>query len=205
MLVALSASYGAGGSRVGPALAERLGVPFLDRAIPFGVSERLDVDVETAQEHDERLGGGRLERILRGFVGQNVGAPVPIASEMTIDEDFRRATEEVLMVQAASGEGVILGRAAAILLRDRPEVLRARLDGPADRRATQAARLAEIEPEEAQKALKRLDRAHAEYTRRFYAADVCDPRLYDIVLDSTRIDFDKCVELLEVAARARTH
>jgi len=204
-LVALSASYGAGGSRVGPALAERLGVPFLDRAIPFAVSQRLDVDVETAHEHNERLGGGRLERILRGFIGQNVGAPVPIASEMTIDEDFRRATEEVLLGQAESGEGVILGRGAAIVLRDRPDVLRARLDGPADRRAAQAARLAGIELDEAQEALKRLDRAHAEYTRRFYAADICDPGLYDIVLDSTRIDLEKCVELLEVAARARTH
>jgi cytidylate kinase len=203
MLVALSASYGAGGSRVGPALAERLDVPFLDRAIPFAVSERLDVDLETAREHDERIGGGRLERILRGFIGQNVGAPMPIASEMTIDEDFRRATEEVLLAQAASGEGVLLGRAAAIVLRDRPGTLRARLDGPADRRAVQATRLAGIELDEAQETLKRLDRAHAEYTRRFYAADICDPRLYDIVLDSTRIDLTKCVELLEVAARAR--
>lgn len=203
MLVALSASYGAGGSRVGPELAQRLGVPFVDRAIPFAVSERLDVDVEAAEEHDERLGGRTLERILRGFIGQNVGAPVPIASEMTIDEDFRRATEEVLLAQAESGEGVILGRGAAIVLRDRPQVLRARLDGLAEARAAQAVRLAGIEPDEALETLKRLDRAHGEYTRRFYGADIRDPGLYDIVLDSTRIDLDKCVELLEVAARAR--
>jgi cytidylate kinase len=204
MLVALSASYGAGGSRVGPALAERLGVPFLDRAIPFAVSERLDVAVEAAREHDERLAGSRLERILRGFIGQNVGAPVPLASELTIDEDFRRATEEVLLAQAASGKGVILGRAAVIVLAGRPDVLRARLDGLPDRRAAQAAGLAGIALEEAQQILKRLDRAHADYTRRFYAADVSDPGLYDIVLDSTRIDLDTCAQLLEVAARART-
>jgi cytidylate kinase len=203
MLVALSASYGAGGSRVGPALAERLGVPFLDRAIPFAVSQRLDVDVKTAHEHDERLGGSKLERILRGFIGQNVGAPVPLASEMTIDEDFRHATEEVLLAQAATGAGVILGRGAAIVLCQRPEVLRARLDGPADRRARQAASLAGIDLQEAEETLKRIDRAHAHYTRRFYGADICDPALYDIVLDSTRIDLDTCVELLELAARAR--
>lgn len=204
MIVALSASYGAGGSRVGPALAERLGVPFVDRAIPFAVSARLDVDVETAREHDERVGGSRLERIMRGFIGQNVGAPVPIASEMTVDEDFRRATEEVLMAQAEKGEGVILGRGAAIVLRSRADVLRARLDGPPDRRAAQAARLGGIDLAEAEQALKRIDRAQADYTRRFYGADVCDAALYDIVLDATRIDLDTCVELLEVAARGRT-
>jgi cytidylate kinase len=129
---------------------------------------------------------------------------MPLASEMTIDEDFRRATEEVLLAQAAKGEGVILGRGAAIVLGDRPEVLRVRLDGPPGRRAAQAASYAGIELTDAQETLKRIDRAHAGYTRRFYSVDINDPALYDIVVDSTRIDLDTCVELLEAAARART-
>jgi hypothetical protein len=203
--VALSASYGAGGSRVGPALAERLGVPFLDRAIPFAVSERLAVDVKTAHEHDERLGGSRLERLLRGFIGQNVGGPMLIAPDVPLDHDFCRATEEVLLAQAATGDGVILGRAATMVLRDRPQVLRARLDGPAERRAAQAAELAGMELADAQRALEQLDRGHADYTRRFYGADIRDPALYDIVLDSTAVGLDACVDLLEVAARARAH
>jgi cytidylate kinase len=129
---------------------------------------------------------------------------MPLASEMTIDEDFCRATEEVLLAQAKTGEGVILGRGAAIVLSDRPEVLRARLDGPPERRAAQAASYAGIEPAEAQETLKRIDRAHGGYARRFYGVDIRDPALYDIVVDSTRIDLDTCVELLEAAARART-
>jgi hypothetical protein len=186
-------------------LAERLGVPFVDRAIPFAVAERLGVNIETAHRHDERLGLGKLERILRGFIGQDVGAPLPIAPDLTVDDDFRRATEEVMLAQAATGEGVILGRGATIVLHDRPEVLRARLDGPSERRAVQAARLAGIDRADAGCTLERIDRAHADYTRRFYGADICDPRLYDIVLDSTRIDLDTCVELLETAARALAH
>ena len=205
MIVALSASYGAGGSRVGPALAKRLGVPFLDRAIPFAVSERLDVDIHVVDEHDERVGGSRLERIMRGFIGQNVGAPVPLASEMTIDEDFRRATEEVLMNMASTGQGVILGRAATIVLRDRPAVLRARLDGPPDRRAAQAARIGNLELRETGDRVKRFDRAQGDYWRRFYSADIRDPALYDIVLDSTRLDLEECVGLLETAALALIH
>jgi cytidylate kinase len=201
-LVALSAAYGAGGSRVGPALAEKLGVPFLDRAIPFAVSERLEVDLETAERHDFRVGVSKLERVLRGFIGQDVGAPVPITPQLTVDEDFCKATEEVLLAQAATGEGVILGRAAAIVLRDRPGVLRARLDGPSDRRAAQAARLGAIELPEAERRLERLDRAHAEYVKRFYSADIGDPSLYDLVLDSTAIELDTCVELLVTAVRS---
>lgn len=202
-LVALSASYGAGGGRIGPALAEKLAVPFLDRAIPFAVSERLDVDVETAERHDERVGRSGIERILRGFIGQDIGAPVPIAPELTIDDDFRRATEDVLLAEAATGAAVILGRAAALVLRNRPHVLRVRLDGPPERRAAQAARLGGIPLQEAERTRERLDRAHAEYTRRFYGADIGDYSLYDIVLDSTAIDLEACVELLTLAARSR--
>lgn len=201
-LVTLSASYGAGGARVGPALAEKLGVQFLDRAIPFAVAARLDVDLEAAERHDMRVGVSKLERILRGFIGQDVGAPVPITPELTMDEDFRRATEEVLLAQAATGQGVILGRAGAIVLRDRPGVLRARLDGPPARRAAQAARLGGIELPEAERVLERLDRAHAGYVKRFYGADIRDPALYDVVLDSTAIDLDTCVELLATAVKS---
>ena len=202
-LVALSASYGAGGAVVGPALAESLGVPFLDRAIPFAVSERLDVDVETADRHGQGVGRRGIERVLRGFIGQDVGAPIPITPELTIDDDFRRATEEVMLAQAAKGAGVILGRGAVFLLRGRPEVLRVRLDGSPERRAAQAARFGGIPLEEAERSRRRLDRAHAEYARRFYGADMADYLLYDMVVDSTAIDLEACVELLATAARAR--
>jgi shikimate kinase len=53
-LVALSASYGAGGSRVGPELAQRLDVPFVDRAIPTAVAERLRVPLDEAVAYDEQ-------------------------------------------------------------------------------------------------------------------------------------------------------
>ena len=41
VVVTISAPYGAGGSQVGPLVADRLGVTFLDRAIPAAVSEKL--------------------------------------------------------------------------------------------------------------------------------------------------------------------
>ena len=40
-LVTVSASYGAGGSQVGPELAKRLDVPFVDRLIHADVAARL--------------------------------------------------------------------------------------------------------------------------------------------------------------------
>ena len=104
-LVALSASYGAGGSIVGPALAERLDVPFLDRAIPLAVADRLHVPYDDAAAHDEQVRTSWLERVLSGYVGGEAGVPAPLPADTFSSEDFRRATEEVLLQQAATGSG----------------------------------------------------------------------------------------------------
>ena len=48
-IVTVSASYGAGGALVGPQLAERLGVRFLDRAIPAEVAERLAIPEDESE------------------------------------------------------------------------------------------------------------------------------------------------------------
>lgn len=201
-LIALSAAYGAGGSIIGPSLAERLGVPFLDRAIPLAVADRLEVSYDDAAAHDERVSAGWLERVLTGFVGGDTGVPAPLPSEALSADDFRRATEEVLRRQAATGEGVILGRGAVVLLREHPGALRVRLDGPTDRRARQAMRIQGLQTGEAKRACAQFDRAHEAYFRQFYGVQIQDPALYHVVLDSTSIEFEACVEMIARAARS---
>src|SRR5438445_1458555 len=115
-LVTLSASYGSGGGRIGRAVADCLGVPFVDRVIPLGVAERLDVPLDDVVAHDQKVGSW-LERMLRSFVAVDTGTPTPLAAEDFSADEFRRATEEVISRQAATGAGVILGRAGAVLLR----------------------------------------------------------------------------------------
>jgi hypothetical protein len=200
-LVALSASYGAGGNVIGPALAERLGVPFLDRAIPVKVAEELRVEPDEVAAVEDRHGGW-LERLLGGFSAGDTIAPTWLPGAGLNSDDFRRETEKVLLGQCETGEGVMLGRAAAIVLRDDPRVLRVRLDGPRDARLRQAMRFGGVDEATARRALERLDRAHADYARELYGADIHDFSLYDLMLDSTRFEVDDCVDLLLGAAGA---
>jgi hypothetical protein len=201
-LVALSAAYGAAGSLVAPALAERLGVPFLDRAIPLAVAERLHLPVDDVVAHDDQPTAGRLERLLRGFVGGDTLAPGPVLPEGAWAEDFRDATEAELRRQAATGEGVLLGRASVLVLRDDPRVLRVRLGGPPEARLRQTVARWSLDEDTARRAMHTTDQAHADYARRFYGADLADPALYHVVLDTTAIDVDTAVDILAAAARS---
>jgi cytidylate kinase len=202
-LIAISAAYGAGGTEIAPAVAQRLGVEFVDRAIPLAVAEELGVPVGDAEAHDDRMATGWLDRLLRGFIGTDTSAPTPIPAQAATSQDFRRATEEVLQRQAATGRGVILGRGASVVLRDDPRALRVRLDGPLERRIDQAMRLGGLDRITAEHAAHQLDRAHSEYVRHFYGVDHRDPALYHLMIDSTAIPLEACVELIVAAAKSR--
>ena len=143
-----------------------------------------------------------LERLLRGFAGADVGVPAPADAETYTPEDFRDATEEVLLRQHDTGAGVIVGRAAVVVLREHPDVLRVRIDGPPEARIRQALSLGAPDEPTARRTARQLDRAHAAYAHHFYGVDITDRSLYHLVLDSTAIGVDGCAELIAVAARA---
>jgi cytidylate kinase len=191
-LITLSASYGSGGSRVGPELAAALDVPFLDRAIPSAVADHLHISQDEVLARDETP-AGLLARIRSS-----------LALTPEHDDDyFRRETERVLHEYAATGNAVLLGRAAAVVLRDDDRALHVRLHGPVDRRIAQAAELEGIDADEAERRLKRNDKAREGYVRHYYGVDARNPTLYHLVIDSTAIPLSACVEVIAVAARAR--
>src|SRR5277367_5408964 len=94
-VVTISATYGAGGSIVGPAIAERLGLPFYDRAIPVTIAHKLAVTVDEALAHDERA-PSRIDRLVGAF--GNAANPLGYGHEQLFEnrERFREETEEVL-------------------------------------------------------------------------------------------------------------
>jgi hypothetical protein len=195
-VVTISASYGAGGSWIGPQVAERLGWGFIDRAIPVQVAERLAVPVEHAHAHDEAA-APRFTRLLARLPNTS-GAVVP---EATTDA-FCRETERLLIEAADAGDVVVLGRAAAIVLSDRAGALHVRLDGPEERRVIQAMQVEEVDEDEARRRQRDSDRARIDYVKHFYRADPRDPSHYHLVLDSTALPLPTCVELIVAAARA---
>jgi cytidylate kinase-like protein len=198
-VVALSAAYGAAGSQVGPALAERLGVPFIDRGIALAVAERLEIPVDDALALEEQGSNTLLHRLLSGFLGADTGAPIALPPDAVTPEDFHRASREALLTQAATGHGVILGRGAVAALRTDPRVLRVRLTGSEDRRIRHAMRVRDLDRDTAERTVRALDRAHADYLRQFYDVDILDPSLYHLVIDATAFATDDCVRLIAAA------
>lgn len=200
-VVTISAPYGAGGATVGPAVAERLGVPFLDRAIPSAVARTLAVPLDEALAKDERA-ETRIGRVLAALAAT---ATLPgYVPEATVPADaFREETERVILEAAAETGCVVLGRAAVIVLREHPRALHVCLHGPLDRRVAQA--LAQSTQDEAtvRKLVLDSDRNREAYYRHFYRADPDDLSLYHLAIDATVLDLGTCADLIVAASRAR--
>jgi cytidylate kinase len=193
-VVTISASYGSGGSEVGPALAERLGVRFVDRVVSTETAHRL------AQAENEGL-FWRLIRSISPAGGLTAGS-IHAASELDDRLTDRESLEAALREVAASGDAVILGRAGALALRDDPRALHVRLHGPPEARVRRAMEIQRIDEATARQRLKETDRARERFVRDIYGLDPTDPALYALVIDGTVFGTDACVELIATAALA---
>ena len=202
-VVTVSASFGAGGAEIAPAVAELLGLPFHDRVIPAQVAGRLGVPVAEAEANDETITRGlwRLVSSL-GTMPDPVGGVLP-TSTLPDERAYRVQTERVLGEIADGPGGVVLGRAAAMVLRGRPDVLHVRLDGPPDRRLAAAVQHTGRPEEEVRRERDAADAARVAYVRHFYRCDPAEARHYHLVVDSTALSHEVVVDLVVTAARAQ--
>jgi cytidylate kinase len=203
-LITVSAAYGAGGSVVAPALADRLGLPFLQRVTTSEghVAEPGPCDEQLSAEEIKHTPVHRLLAHLTQAMPTGPTQSPPSTHHQ--DERLRGYGEAgIHRLLAERGGGVILGRGAAVVLgKDRG--FHVRLDGPAARRVVQGAAVEGISEEQARERLRVADKARTAYVRRLYRCDPADASLYHLVLDSTAIPLDTVIELILAAARAHS-
>jgi cytidylate kinase len=202
-VVTLAAYFGAGGDVVGPRVAERLGVEFLDRRIRRSVASRLRVPEEAAAEYDEEHeapgGVGRFFQGLSRVPGPD-GTPLRALQD---DESAYQSETEEFLARATTTGGVLLGRGGMVVLRSLPGALHVMLGGRRDARLQQAMRLYGLDRPTAEDRLDAADRARVDYVQRRYGVDPDDSALYHLRVDGTALDLDTCVDIVVAAARSR--
>jgi hypothetical protein len=193
-LVTISAQYGAGGSVVGPALADRLGVPFLQRATTSaGGLQGREQGVERLSPEEEEI--TPIHRLLASFIQAAPVGPTQSPPPSHLDDSLRRSGEEGIRHLAKAGSGVVLGRGAAVVL-GKGHGFHVRLYGPRELRIAQGAAVEGITQEQARRHMDAADRARDAYVRRLYRCDPANPHHYHLMIDSTALPLDTVVEVI---------
>ena len=200
-VITVSATYGAGGSVIAPRLATELDWPFIDRLISAdAVAQSLRSQEGLAHgEQDSTPTGRFLSYFARAAT---VGAVIGPDPDLEDDTDIRTRTEKALRGLLDGQGGVVLGRAACIVLASRPMTYHVRLDGPVDRRVAWAAPHEGLDLEAARRRQSETDRARTSFVKRLYRTDPANPLLYHLILDPTVIGVDAAVDIIKRAAAA---
>jgi cytidylate kinase len=202
-IITISARYGAGGSIVGPAVADALGMPFFDRVVPpdGGVRQPVEalVGASEAAREEERT-GSLWARVLESFAHMPAEPSTGLVPIVTNDQALRSTAEQRLRELVEGTDCVVLGWASAVVIEDGFHV---RLDGPRSARIRQAMAIEpRLSEEEARRQLDETDRIRSLYWRRLYGKDFSDLSRYHLVVDSTAIGLAAAEELVTTAARA---
>jgi cytidylate kinase len=199
-VLTISATYGSGGGRIAPLLAQRLGLPFADRLIPADNARPLGSDMERlSNEEREQYRRTRFFARLAAITG-GLGMPVP--SPDTVGGDVRESVEASIYQEIQPDGAVILGRGASVVLAGHPRAFHVRLSGPKARRLRRGMAAENIDEATAKARLEETDRARSRYVERVYGANPDDPCRYHLVLDSTALTAESCVDVVEVAAHS---
>ena len=110
---------------------------------------------------------------------------------------------DVIEEMASSGNVVFVGRAAAIILRDKPHVLRVGAVADLDDRISRIMERDRIDRKLAEEVVADRDQAREHYFRRFFGIDdPDDPHLYHIVINTSVMDLEYASDVVADAARA---
>ena len=208
-VVTLWEEYGAGAEAIGRAVAEALSLPYHQQAFSSEEIESGDAaeatkikDAETARTIERRFSLSSVLAAMGGAYGGADGkAYVDAQSERRELVEDNNAT---VRGYAAEG-GVILGRNATVILRDRPHTLHVLLTGDSSGREMRAREQHGLSARDAERRRVHEDKVRADMSISLYGWDPREPRHYDLMIDTGRITQDAAVEAIVHVIRHLAH
>src|SRR5579872_6306378 len=200
MIVAFGRELGAGGRAVGERVARILGVELLDKQIVDLVAARLGAPTAYVEARDEQV-EGFVERLFRvitsAYPEAYVGDNVPDWPE----ERLAHLTAQIIQEQAQTQSLVVIGRGAPILLRNRPDVCRVLVVASMETRARRLSERLAFSYEDAMRQLRQSDQHRTAYMHQHYQVDWRNAHLYDVVVNTDRLDYDAAAQVVVEASR----
>ena len=107
-----------------------------------------------------------------------------------------RSTSDTILKLAELGNVILIGRGSVIITAKLPHVLHVRLVGSIERRIQRIMEHLQLDRKAATEFIERADRGHARYVREHFKAEIENPLLYDLILNTDRIEIPFAAHLI---------
>jgi len=112
---------------------------------------------------------------------------------------FVEQTSETILRLATLGHVILIGRGANIITARLPNVFHVRLIAPFEQRVAYVGERLGLGRAAAAKHVRREDRGRTRYLKRYFHADVDDPALYHLVINTGLVSYDEATDILAQA------
>ena len=169
-VITINRELGSGGRTVGRLLAEKLDVPFYDKALIKALQDKYKLSVEEI----ERLKGqsnswwANFKRVVglghsvnpNNFVNQDDDEPETLTTDMIF-----KAEKEILLGIAHDESCVIAGRSGFFVLKSHPNHVSILIQAPMESRIKRVMKRQNKTEEEAKKTINKIDKMREEYVK----------------------------------------
>ncbi len=194
LVITIGRQYGSGGRHVGEMLAERLEIPFYDKAILSEAAKDSGICKELFEQHDEKPTRSLLFSLVAGDQTGYMGMPLQHKLFLAQFDTIRRVASE--------GPCVIVGRCADYVLRDRVNAVSVFVKADLPARVARAIERG-AEAKNAEDVVRKMDKQRASYYNYYATATWGDVANYDLCVDTGKLGMDGAVELIEAFVRLR--
>ena len=203
-VITINRELGSGGKTVAKLLAEKLGVPFYDKAHLKTLENKEGLNEEKIEnlKSKKRKWWPDLKRIveLDGGFAVSIYDHLPnFAVPDKDDEDDKKfKTEQEILKGIADAEScVVVGRCSFVTFKDHPNHLNLWIQSPLENRVQKVMKKRGIAShDEAEKFVKDVDKMCEDYVQRYTGASRYDPRNYDLVISMNDRTEEEAVDLI---------
>ena len=177
-VITISSEPGSGGRVIAQGLAKRLGIDLFDRNIVKEIAESARISgavIETMEK--DRLSG--IKDFISSLVNDRYLWPGVYLDHLM----------KVVAAIASHGNAIIVGRGANFLI-PAEDRLSIRVISPLDTRVNNVAKEFGVTREEAKRRVINRENRRSAFIRQSFNADVADPRNYDLVVNTQKLDMD---------------
>lgn len=183
-LITITQNYGSDGMEVARNVAEALGWQLFDDRTLQGLVQQRGVAPEEIKHLDEKA---------PGYWDQFFKSRPQV---------FLNLLESVIYEAAHKGDGVIIGHGSQVLLAHFDCAFHVRLFSSESRRVDELSARQGLSREAALKLIRKRDREQAGFFKFAFQIDMDDPALYDLIINTQKIDAGTAAGLIISAARS---
>jgi cytidylate kinase len=186
-VITINRELGSGGRTVGRLVAEKLGVPFYDKALIRALEEKYELTTEEIErlKSRKRSWWADFKRVM--IVGEDAANStnyyVGSDADLLTTEALFKAEKEILMGIAEEESCVIAGRSAFFVLNGHPNRLSILIQAPIEYRIERVMKKQNMNWREAMKVINKVDKMREEYVKNYAQTSRYDTRNYDLVIN----------------------